>query len=551
MQTLLYADDRVARAVLSDVLQRLGLTHRLVDSPDNLPARGLLLVAAQTLAEADWLRVQSYLRQGGRVAFLLPESHATQLLGSEEPLHYQMPYLKATSGPYSHLQVLSPLRLVRRHHGESLAHFCRDFSNTARSWATSYPAVALGEEGEGVWGLFLYDLARTVLAFHQGHPLFAGDGDLPDPIGDGKHRATHLIHGQVAAPLAEVPQAQGHEMLLLRLLRRLSEVVSPLPRLWPLPYPHTTAVVLSGDSDSLAAANLHLALDRLLEWGLPYTLYTMPDDLAKLSPADIDRYRERGIDFGLHYYHGYTPTSDEMRDGLTADEAAFAAAGLAPVSARGHSVIWRGWSEQAELLEGAGFAASSNFLGRLAYATGTGLPYRFISRNGASLGIDEVPIYAGDDVTLSDKWGLPPLPAQAALQRTLAALATAAGLYNEVLTFCFHPHYFSGTEPSTAEWVAGLGAACRERGYPVYNVAQWLSFWAGRRAGRLEHEVAAARGTLSLAGSAAGLGVALPRTWNGRTLQNRGIAVAGSDEVLLPAPVPTGTAAQSMEVEYA
>jgi len=114
-----------------------------------------------------------------------------------------------------------------------LAHFCLDFSTTARSWKTRYPALAAGHEGRGAWGAFLYDLPRTILAFHQGHPVFAGDGDLPDPIGDGRHRATHLLHRQVHPALAEVPQAQGHEMLLLRLLRRLCEGVSPLPRLWP------------------------------------------------------------------------------------------------------------------------------------------------------------------------------------------------------------------------------------------------------------------------------------------------------------------------------
>jgi hypothetical protein len=531
VQTLLYAEDGVAGVVVADVLQRQGLAFALVRSLDDLPDDALLLVAAAHLAEPAWERLRSWLRGGGRIAFLLPESHALSLLGAEEPLGYALPYLKATAGSYSHLQVLSAERLVRQQRGEALAHFCLDFSNTARSWATTYPAVAWGEEGQGCWGVFLYDLSRTVLAFHQGHPVFGGDGALPDPVGDGKHRSTHLIHGQIAPALAQVPQAQGHEMLLLRLLRRLCAATSPLPRLWPLPYPHTTAVVLSGDSDSLDVAGLHLALDRLNEWGLPYTLYTMPDDLKKLTPAEIEQYRAQGIDFALHYFHGFMPTADEMRDGLRGDRDAFTAAGLAPTSARGHSVIWRGWSEQAEMLHDVGFAGSSNFLGRLTYASGTGLPYRFVTREGAALAVDEVAIYAGDDVTLTDKWSAPPLPAQGALQWTLGALANSAHLYHEVLAFCFHPHYFSGTQPSTVEWVSGLGAACRERGYPVYNVDQWLAFWAGRRAVHLEHDAT----TIRLTGDAAGLGVALPRTWGGKTLQQAGVPLAGTDEVLLPA----------------
>ncbi len=544
MDIFLYADDTVAASVLADVLDRLGLGYRQLDDLTDLPLPSVLLVGSSRLEGQDWERVSAYLEAGGRVAFAQPEAHALALAGEEEPLSYPFPYLKIERGPFSHLQVLSPCRMVRQSRGQALARFCRDFSTTARNWASTYPAVAQGEADRGRWGLFLYDLPRTLLAFHQGHPLFSSTGDFPDPTADGKHRSTDLVYGLVHPELREVPQAQGHEMLLLGLLRSLTADLSPLPRLWPLPFPHTGAVILSGDSDNLGADRLRLALNRLGEWGLPYTLYIMPEDLANLSDQELTDFSARGIDFGLHYYHGSAPTVAEMERGLGEDRARMAARGLRPVSARGHSCIWVGWDEQARLLGEAGLSASSSFMGRLAYPTGTGLPYRFLSRSGERLPLWELPIYAGDDVTLTDKWGMPPVPEAGALQRTLAALGTSALLYGQPLTFCFHPHYFSGQEPATVEWVSGLGAACRERGHPLMNVAQWQDFWRSRCGSGLRHVVEGKEVKLGITGPGSRLGVAVPRRWAGGRCRSEGVQFPGTDEVILET-------ASDMEIGYA
>ena len=537
MQLLLYASDRVASAVLADALERLGLSFAVVGSPSDLPLPSLLLVSAPHLDEPAWGEVTSYLDSGGRVAFLQPEAHALALLGEEEPLSYPFPYLKAEGAwaPFSHLQVLSYPRLVRQRQGEALAYFCLDFSTTARRWRSSYPAVAYGSRGKGHWGVFLYDWARSLLAFHQGQLYYASTGDFPDPLGDGRYRSTHLIHKQVVPELREVPQAHCHELMLLHLLRTLCQELSPLPRLWPLPYPQTTAMILSGDSDFLEGERIRQALDKMTAWRLPYTLFTMPEDLRGLSCEEIAAFQANGADFGLHYYHGPTPSVAEMERGLAADIAAFAEKSLRPLSARGHSCIWVGWDEQARLLASAGFQVSSNFLGRLAYSNGSGLPYRFLSRAGEPIGLWELAMFTGDDVTLIDKWSLPPLTAEAALECTLAALRLSARLYYQPLTFCFHPHYFTGTEPATTPWLEGLAAFSREGGCAAFNVGQWLAFWRARAQVRLAEEVDGEKVRLRLHSPIEGLGIALPKQWAGKDYRGTGLKLVGTGEVLLEA----------------
>ena len=486
MQLLLHATDRVAGAVLADALERLGLSFDRLSTLADLPLPALLLVSSPHLDEYAWGTVSSYLESGGRVVFLQPEAHALALLGEEEPLSYPFPYLKAEGewAPFRHVQALTYPCLVRQRQGEALAHFCLDFSTTAKCWRSSYPAVAYGSKGKGQWGLFLYDLARNLLAFHQGQPCYSSTGDFPDPLGDGRYRATHLIHKQITPELREVPQAHCHELMLLHLLRTLCQDASPLPRLWPLPYPQTTAMILSGDSDSLEPERICQALSKMIAWRMPYTLFIMPEDLRGLPGDELAAFQADSIDFGLHYYHGPTPTVAEMEQGHAADVAAFADKGLRPLSARGHSCIWVGWDEQARLLASAGFQASSNFLGRLAYSNGGGLPYRFLSRAGEALDLIEMPMFTGDDVTLNDKWGLPPLTAETALERTLTALHLSARLYYQPLTFCFHPHYFTGTEPATTPWLEGMAAFSDGGGCAACNVAQWLAFWQMREIGR-------------------------------------------------------------------
>jgi hypothetical protein len=542
MQTYVYGQDTVAGAATGDMLDRLGLGHENLACLSGLDLPSLLLVASHWLDEAVWAQITAYLESGGRVLFLQPVPQALPLVGDEEPLSYPFAYLKTdgTLGPFAHLQVLSPSRQVRQRHGQALAHFALDFSTTAKRWSTSYPALAWGTSGKGLWGVFLYDLPRTLLALHQGQPCFASTGDLPDPVGDGRFRSTHLVHGQVASALAETPQAHCHELLFLRLARLLCQGMSPLPRLWPLPYPHTSAMILSGDSDSLERRRLVQALETVAGWGLPYTLYIMPEDLAKFSRRELEAFEGAGADLALHYYHGAMPSVAEMSQGLAADVAAFVEKGLCPSSARGHSCIWVGWDEQARLLQEAGFQASSNFIGRLSYCTGTGLPYRFLSRAGERLELWELPIYCGDDISLVDKWGVPQLTAELALQESLAALRLSSELYYQPLTFIFHPHYFTGTQPATTPWLKGLAELARESSVPAYNVSGWLAFWQGRCRARLSQELvrleAGKTGVhLSLRVPTADLAVAVPETWDGAPCRAAGQRLAGTGELLLSA----------------
>ena len=80
--------------------------------------------------------------------------------------------------------------------------------------------------------------------------------------------------------------------------------------------------------------------------------------------------RARGHDFGQHAFAGHRPTLSEMRSRLREEMKAFRSRyGHEPVTYRGHSLIWVGWTDMAmylndpsdeEVHEAPAFGASSS-----------------------------------------------------------------------------------------------------------------------------------------------------------------------------------------------
>ncbi|HID09927.1 MAG TPA: hypothetical protein EYP17_01315 [Candidatus Latescibacteria bacterium] len=439
--------------------------------------------------------------------------------------------------PFLYIQVPSSSRLVRQRNGEAWAHFALGFSTTVESRTSRYPAVVWGEEGKGRWGIFLYDLPAALLVFHQGYEFFASDGDFPMPIRDGKARSIYLFNGVYSPELLLQPQPSFHEHLVVRMLRRLTDDFSPLPRVWYYPYPHTTCLLLSGDSDSLDKENLLKAWKRLADWGAPYTQFIMPEDLKPFSPRELADWQDRDIDFGLHYYHGDSPSEEEMALGIREDRRVFSGKGLELSSARGHSLIWVGWDGQIRAFQRSDIRLDSSisFIWAPTARTGEGLPFRLFTREGASRVYEISATSTSDDVACHDKSGHLPMKVEEALSKTLGDLEICRRHTYQPLNLLFHPHYLVGrSSPDTSLWVERMVVRCRELSIPVYNFRQWMEFWWRREKMSVKAEVEEYVVRMKVSGPANGTGIALPSRWAGKELRVEGVKLT-TDEILVPA----------------
>jgi len=537
MELTIYGRDRLRREIAEDMLMRQGLAFRRAEGPTD----GTLVLLSDALLEGrDFEMLRAFVREGGRALFLAPEPHGTSWVGEELPYTFPFPYLRMASEdfPFLYIQVPSSSRLVRQRNGEAWAHFALGFSTTVESRTSRYPAIVWGEEGKGRWGVFLYDLPAALLVSHQGYEFFASDGDFPMSIKDGKARSVYLFNGVYSPELLLQPQPSFHEHLVVRMLRRLADDFSPLPRVWYYPYPHTTCILLSGDSDNLEKESLIKAWGKLSAWEVPYTQFTMPEDLSLFSPEEVSEWREQGIDFGLHYYHGEDPSEEEMTSGLGEDRRIFSSKGLELLSARGHSLIWVGWDAQVRAFQANGIRVDSslNYTWDPRARAGEGLPFRLFLRGGVSE-VYEVPLTGpSDDAACHDKSGYPPMKVEEALFKSLGELERCRRLTYQPLNLLFHPHYFVGrSSPDTSLWVEGMVERCRKLGIPIYDIRTWMEFWWRREKVVVKAGVEGDVVRLEVSGPASGTGIALPSRWAGKGLRAEGVKLAATDEVLVPA----------------
>lgn len=519
------------RQLLEDVLGRAGLLAGYVDGLTG----DLVLVCGDLAGRARELI--DFIKQGGRAIVLQPEKEIAALFGEElfYTHHFPLLHTKKSELGFSFLQVFPPITLIHPKEGEIWANFSLDFSNTARTGISSYPAVLWRPYGRGKVGLFLYDFLATILLLQEGREFFSSTGDFPLPVKDGVFRATYLQYGLINPELASIPQAYLQELLLLHLARKLIEEISPLPRLWCYPYPHTTSLVLSGDSDSLTKEKLKEAWQKLEEWGVPYTQFIMPGDLANFSSEELKDWEKRGIDFGLHYYAGGTPGPEEMRKHIAEARELFRQKKLAFDSARGHSLIWVGWDEQVKIMEENSLKVSSN-LGYWYWGVTQGVPYPLYTKQGRSK-VWEFQVFCTDDATVYDKSGHLPLSAQEARRKMTASLGSMQEIYYQPVTPVFHPHYFTGAASvDSTEWLKGTIDRCRQSNIPVFSMKQFVQWWNRRNESSGRCEIRGNQVNVDLPSSNSECAVALPEKWQGRNLRHEGKRLNGTGEILIPVP---------------
>ena len=359
-----------------------------------------------------------------------------------------------------------------------------------RGYVTSNPAIVIGELGEGHWAVFAYDLAESAVLFHQGRREQASTGTRPDPDGDLQFKPNDLFVDFLDPALRHLPQADLHQDALVRILEWMASLTRPIPRLWHFPNGARAAAFINGDSDNMSRRDLDNVLATADRYGVPYTTYLKIEHHPLVEPAEEKALRQRGHDFGEHPWVAHMPTLEEMRSGLRAELGAFRARyGHDPITNRGHSVIWVGWTESAKYLRENGVRLDTNFSGgrfqRGGYVNGSGLPVKFMDEDGELLDIYEQTTMSTDDGWTTDKSFAPALSIDECIELGKEQADDAVDRLHTVYHPYFHPLATRPAPRSVQRWLEAMLAHCKARGFHFVDGTGWVEFNDAKRGLRM------------------------------------------------------------------
>ena len=366
---------------------------------------------------------------------------------------------------------------------QPLAYLCQDLDCPTR-----YPAIATHEYARGRTAIFAYDLAASTVLFHQGRSSQSSIGDYPDPDSDGMFKPTDLFLNQIDIRLKHIPQADIQQDILVNIIEWMAGFTKPLPRVWYFPDREKGLVFISGDSDSMSMKDFETTISTVEKYSGVFTTYLMEEQYGVVTPQEEQSLREKGHSFGPHLWQGQRPSLSEKRQGIKEEIRHFRQCyGYTPLSSRGHSLIWVGWTEQAKYLSESGIRLSCDFTGGkyigAGYVTGSGLPWKFINKEGHILDIYEQPYQICDDGSMHDKSCLPPLTLEEAIQRSYEFMDAAFKKYHTVFQLSLHPIYIGGSaDLPSKEWLEAVLAKCKQENLRTVSADEWVRFNDGRRA---------------------------------------------------------------------
>ena len=366
---------------------------------------------------------------------------------------------------------------------QPLAYLCHDLDCPTR-----YPAIATHEYARGRTAIFAYDLAASTVLFHQGRSSQSSIGDYPDPDSDGMFKPTDLFLNQIDIRLKHTPQADIQQDILVNIMEWMAGFTKPLPRVWYFPDREKGLVFIGGDSDGMSLKDFETTISTVEKYSGVFTTYLMEEQYGVVTPQEEQSLREKGHSFGPHLWQGQRPSLSEKRQGIKEEIRHFRECyGYTPLSSRGHSVIWVGWTEQAKYLSENGIRLSCDFTGGkyigAGYVTGSGLPWKFINKEGHILDIYEQPYQICDDGSMHDKSCLPPLTLEEAIQRSYEFMDAAFKKYHTVFQVSLHPIYIGGSaDLPSKEWLEAVLAKCKQENLRTVSADEWVRFNDGRRA---------------------------------------------------------------------
>ena len=261
---------------------------------------------------------------------------------------------------------------------------------------TAFPAVVYHSFGQGKTVAFAYNLPRNIAYTRQGNPAWAGqerDGILGI-------RAAEMYLGWVDTSKNHFNQADMQMQLLSHLIEDLIQDRKPLPRLWYFPGYHKCLVILTGDGEDSILEDFQVHLADIEAKGARMTIYLKN---PSLPACEVANWVSNGHEIACHIddtIEAVQPTYAGMNFAACATIKAHQQVyGYAPRTVRNHWIVWYGWTDQAAIEAELGLGMDCNlyhydlgsshghYLGGIGNFTGSGLPMRFIDKDGQVIDI--------------------------------------------------------------------------------------------------------------------------------------------------------------------
>ncbi len=501
---------------LEEILQMEGyFCYRVEDVTDRAIDDGVLgdapvaVLTRMELSAAEMEALGRYVDRGGRLVAFRPPAALAGLFGCSEVRGVEDVYSlacegfvvvdrehPATSGfPESGMQFRGDAELYMPEEANRIASFC-----TEPEGLLPFAGVSLWYRGRGATALFAYDLVETVVRLHQGNPEQASNGSRPDADRDNMFKPNDFYVGETDPRMKLVPQADLHQDLLVRVLRFLTDDGLPLLRVWHYPGGKPAVTFLNGDSDGMVDGDLQRVEGLLRRYGASFTVYVMEEHFSLFSPGAVPDLKGRGLDFGIHPNCGsLTPTVEQMGVHLEAMSADFEGHfGYRATSTRHDAAICPGWTETFETLSRLGYRIDTNHMATRyfypGYLSGSGLPFKFIDRNGEMVDLYEQATLLVDDPAMH-KWLRPTFSVEEALEVEQKVFVDCVERYHTVFHHYFHPgiqkdknwHRYGCPEGNyAAKALYKALELTRDTGLPTFTGEAWAGFNDGRRAVRIK-----------------------------------------------------------------
>jgi hypothetical protein len=227
---------------------------------DTLSQYVTVLLAQANLSQSQVDLLGSWVSTGGNLVTMRPDKKLAGLLGLTDAGATNVnqylrvdPTTAAGAGIVS--QSMQFKGMADRYITNGATTVAQLYSDAAT--ATAYPAVTTRAVGQGSASAFSYDLARSVIALHQGNQSWSAQ----DRNGDGVRRTNDLFYGPKAGDnqpdwldqtKMAIPQADEQQRLLVNIMTDVMKKQLPAPRFWYMPNDQKAALVLAGDDHNLA-----------------------------------------------------------------------------------------------------------------------------------------------------------------------------------------------------------------------------------------------------------------------------------------------------------
>ena len=361
------------------------------------------------------------------------------------------------------------------------------YSNANTS--TTNPAVTTRQVGTkgGTAAAFTYDLAKSVIAQHQGNQAWAGQ----ERDGASPRRSNDLFFGNMTGDVQpdwvdlnkiHIPQADEQQRLLANVLTEATKDSMPLPRFWYLPGDHKAALVMAGDDHGLSN---QVGTERVLndwlnesptncsvmDWQCVRASHYLYDN-SSITNNRVTQYYRLGFDLGDHVeyscsnFTSYTELSGIYTSELTTWRAKYSGVPNQKTH-RFHCYTWSDWDSQMRVDADNGIRYDLNYVAypaswlnnRSPLITGSGMNMRFADADG-----DMLDVYQGvtnlDDTTSNTT----------AINALLDNALGSTGYYG-----MFGTHYDMNNNYDDT-----LFAAARAHNVPTISSAQALAWLDGR-----------------------------------------------------------------------